>query len=161
MFFRWFKRTVMLLGDIISSKYLLLLFLSLNYIFLIKFNFKSSECSSVWQNAWFGFKRPRVQLLSFRPHGSIAQLVRAFVWYAKGQKFESFYFHHLFDFQLSFRLKTLTVCLIGTDYHLFGEVSKRSQRGGLENRLSERAHGFESHPLRQFTTFKMFVLVGS
>ena len=29
-----------------------------------------------------------------------------------------------------------------------GEVSKWSYRGGLENRLSERARGFESHPLR-------------
>ena len=29
-----------------------------------------------------------------------------------------------------------------------GEISKWSQRGGLENRLSARARGFESHSLR-------------
>ena len=29
-----------------------------------------------------------------------------------------------------------------------GEISKWSERGGLENRLSARARGFESHSLR-------------
>lgn len=31
----------------------------------------------------------------------------------------------------------------------YGEVSKRSQRGGLENRLGATPQGFESLPLRQ------------
>ena len=38
----------------------------------------------------------------------------------------------------------------------YGEISKGSYRGGLENRLSARARGFESHSLRLPSHLKSF-----